>query len=122
LTTADLDANLYFALRQRWLLAFVSAWLLQCVLFFLFHRTFIIEALPFLYLLLRWSRVTSQQNGYPKVTELMAASFALYLVSLGINLLEQAGSVRPHWPYALVGCFNVLGAVGMLVAYARCGV
>jgi hypothetical protein len=136
-TTADLDANLYFK-RNRFrgvMLAFTSLLLSFGTGLYnvdagkIAGAVWMLQAVPILYLGLRFENVVEMRRGYPRFTELLVYTFIIDICCAATNSIATPmglagaecgnGPCQGYWEFYLIGTLSLFGALCIFLVHKR---
>jgi hypothetical protein len=123
-TFSDIDANRYLKANNGYVFLFAVIWIGQAGLSAftpgqkLEWHVLWIQALPMVYLLLRFKPIVEMRSGYLYATDICVAVLMANLISYGAWYFSNPfNEVAPIWPFHVLGIYEALGAVAVAVSY-----
>jgi hypothetical protein len=122
MTGADVDANICIGKHRCILVAIILFWIANVSYWALLDNpSFWLNALPYIYLIVRFRPVLDMKDGFSRFSQLMTLTLMSVLISQMPDNFFDAFNLSPKWPNMFVGIYVFAGGccVGLVHEQAR---
>jgi hypothetical protein len=133
MTTADISVNFHMRGNKRKALAYTLLHMLSIVWWYVAEHTVhlsfdeftLVQLMPWMYLIFRWTSVLDLEVGYPTYTDLFVMFLVLGIIDVGTGDLTIAvnrgktHSLSSAWPNYLFALLDILKAAVLWFVYTR---
>jgi hypothetical protein len=116
-TCADVNVDRFLHHHSHWVAWFAALWLGNTALAAAKFHVLWIQALPVVYLALRFKPIVHMHEGHMKATQWLMFVLMTNLVAYGAWYLTNPYMMEPYWPQVVLGLSEALGVIPMYIAY-----